>query len=255
MLYFGTSGFSYNDWAGHFYPPKMPRQDWLRYYAREFNALELNSTYYAIPKPSVVKNMIAKTGEDFLFSIKANQEMTHTRQNENSAFVSFMQMLRPFINAGKLGCVLAQFPYSFSFNRQNQNYIELFRERMGDLPLVVEFRNTKWIKPEVFDWLQTYNLGYCAVDEPKLPGLIPPISEVTSNIGYVRFHGRNAAKWWQHEYAYERYDYTYSIEELSEWLPKIKEMDKRAEKTFIFANNHWQGQAVNTIRRLRLMAD
>jgi uncharacterized protein YecE (DUF72 family) len=255
MLYFGTSGFSYNDWVGHFYPPNTPRQEWLRLYAREFNALELNSTYYAIPKLSVINNMIAKTGEGFLFSIKANKDMTHTRQNENAAFVSFVQMLRPFIDVGKLGCVLAQFPYSFGFNRRNQDYVKLFRERLGDLPLVVEFRNAQWIKPEVFDWLRSQNLGFCCVDEPKLPQLMPPVAEVTSNIGYIRFHGRNAAKWWQHEYAYERYDYTYSVEELSEWLPKIRKIASLAERTFIFANNHWQGQAVNTIRQLRLMAD
>lgn len=255
MLYFGTSGFSYNDWVGPFYPPKMPRQEWLRQYASEFNALELNSTYYAIPQLSVVKNMIAKTGEGFLFSVKANQDMTHTRQNENAVFVAFVQMLRPFIDAGKLGCVLAQFPYSFGFNRQNQDYIEFFRERTGELPLVVEFRNAQWIKPEVFAWLRSHNLGFCCVDEPKLPQLLPPIAEITSNISYIRFHGRNAAKWWQHEHAYERYDYTYSNEELAEWLPKIRNLDSLAEKTFIFANNHWRGQAVNTIRQLRLMAD
>ncbi len=255
MLYLGTSGFSYNDWVGHFYPHKMPRQEWLRHYSHEFNTLELNSSYYAIPKLSVLKNMIAKTGEGFLFSIKANQSMTHTRQDENAVFVAFVQMLRPFIDAGKLGCILAQFPYSFGFNLQNQDYVKLFRERVGDLPLVVEFRNVQWIKPEIFEWLRSQNLGFCCVDEPKLPQLLPPVAEVTSNIGYIRFHGRNAAKWWQHEYAYERYDYTYSIEELAEWLPKIRKLDSLAEKTFIFANNHWQGQAVNTIRQLRLMVD
>ena len=255
MLYFGTSGFSYNDWVGTYYPPKMPRQEWLRHYAREFNALELNSTYYAIPQPSILKNIIAKTGEGFLFSIKANQEMTHARQNKNAAFTAFIQMLRPFIDAGKLGCILAQFPYSFHYNQQNQDYIKLFHEMMVNLPVVIEFRNVQWIKPEVFDFLRSNNLGFCCVDEPKLPRLLPPVAKVTSNIGYVRFHGRNAAKWWEHEYAYERYDYTYAHEELAEWTPKIKEIDSKAEKTFIFANNHWRGQAINTIRQLRLMAD
>jgi uncharacterized protein YecE (DUF72 family) len=119
----------------------------------------------------------------------------------------------------------------------------------------VEFRNAQWIKPEVFDWLRSQNLGFCCVDEPKLPQLMPPVAQVTSNIGYIRFHGRNAAKWWQHEYAYERYDYTYSVEELSEWLPKIREIASLSGITFVFANNHWQGQAINTIRQLRLMAD
>ena len=72
---------------------------------------------------------------------------------------------------------------------------------------------------------------------------------------YARFHGRDSAKWWQHKHAYERYDYSYTPQELSEWLPKIRKLDGVAEKTFIFANNHWRGQAVSTIRQLRVMLD
>jgi uncharacterized protein YecE (DUF72 family) len=255
VLYFGTSGFSYNDWVGNFYPRGMPRREWLSYYAREFNALELNSTYYALPKLSVLEAMVNKTGDGFLFSVKANQEMTHQRQQDNRVFVAFVHMLQPFIDAGKLGCVLAQFPYSFGFSRQNFDYLAFFRERLGDLPVVIEFRNSQWMKPEIFDWLRDRNLGFCCVDEPQLSKLLPPLAEVTSSIGYVRFHGRNAAKWWQHEHAYERYDYTYSAEELKEWLPRISKLNSLAEKTYIFANNHWRGQAIGTIRQLRLMVD
>ncbi len=255
MLYFGTSGFSYSDWVGNFYPRGMPRREWLSYYAREFNSLELNSTFYALPKLSVLEAMIAKTGEGFLFSVKANQEMTHQRQRDNRVFAAFVHMLQPFIDAGKLGCVLAQFPYSFGFSRQNFDYLALFRELLGDLPVVIEFRNSQWLKSEVFDWLRDRNLGFCCVDEPQLSKLLPPLAEVTSSIGYVRFHGRNAAKWWQHEHAYERYDYTYSVEELKEWLPRISKLKSLTEKTFIFANNHWRGQAIGAIRQLRLMVD
>lgn len=79
MLYFGTSGFSYDDWVGPFYPNGLRRQDWLLYYAREFNALELNSTFYALPRVSVIESMVRKTGEDFLFSVKAPQKLTHER--------------------------------------------------------------------------------------------------------------------------------------------------------------------------------
>jgi len=255
VLYFGTSGFSYNDWVGNFYPRGMPRREWLSYYAREFSALELNSTFYALPRLSILEAMIDKTGEGFLFSVKANQEMTHQCQNDKRVFVAFIHMLQPFIDAGKLGCVLAQFPYSFGFSRQNWDYLELFREWLRDLPVVVEFRNARWLKLEVFDWLRSYNLGFCCVDEPQLPKLLPSVAEVTSNIGYIRFHGRNAVKWWQHEHAYERYDYTYSAEELGDWLPKVGKLDSLTEKTFIFANNHWRGQAIGTIRQLRSMVD
>jgi uncharacterized protein YecE (DUF72 family) len=86
-----------------------------------------------------------------------------------------------------------------------------------------------------------------------LKGLLPPIAEATSNVAYVRFHGRNAAKWWQHEQAYERYDYTYSREELGEWTPKIGKLNQAAETVFVFANNHFRAQGIDTARQLRLM--
>ena len=255
MVYFGTSGFSYDDWVGPFYPAGIPKREWLIYYAREFNTCEVNSTYYALPKLSTVKAMVEKTNEDFLFSIKANQEMTHRRENNAAVFEAFYQVLEPITSAGKLGCILAQFPYSFRPDRSNWDYLRLVRERLGELPVVVEFRNAQWLKGEVFDWLRHLNLGFCCVDEPQLPNLLPPLAEATSEIGYVRFHGRNSAKWWQHEHAYERYDYSYTPQELSEWLPKIRKLDSMAEKTFVFANNHWRGQAVSTIRQLRVMLD
>ena len=101
MIYFGTSGFSYDDWVGNFYPAGMPRREWLSYYAREFNTCELNSTFYALPKLSSLKAMVGKTGEDFLFCIKANQEMTHQREDNAPVFDAFCQVLEPFITAGK----------------------------------------------------------------------------------------------------------------------------------------------------------
>lgn len=255
MIYLGTSGFSYNDWVGNFYPAGMPRRDWLTYYAREFNACEVNSTYYAIPRPSILQAMAEKTGEGFVFAFKANQGMTHQREDNAPVFQAFRQVLEPVIAAGKLGCILAQFPYSFGFNSNNWDYLRLVRERLSGLPVVIEFRNARWLRNDVFDWLRQQDLGFCCVDEPQLPNLLPRLAETTSKIGYIRFHGRNSAKWWQHEQAYERYDYSYSPAELAEWLPGIKKMDSSSEKTFVFANNHWRGQAVDTIRQLRIMLD
>ncbi len=255
MIYLGTSGFSYNDWVGSFYPAGMPKRDWLTYYAREFNACEVNSTYYAIPRPSILQAMAEKTGEGFVFAFKANQGMTHQREDNAPVFQAFRQVLEPVIAAGKMGCILAQFPYSFGFNNNNWDYLRLVRERLSGLPVVIEFRNARWLRNDVFDWLRQQDLGFCCVDEPQLPNLLPRMAETTSKISYIRFHGRNSAKWWQHEQAYERYDYSYSPAELAEWLPGIKKMDSSSEKTFVFANNHWRGQAVDTIRQLRIMLD
>ncbi len=233
----------------------MPKKDWLLYYAREFIACEINATYYTLLKSAVMESMVSKTGDGFLFSVKANKQMTHERENNAEVFKVFREMLRPLIERGKMGCVLAQFPNSFRFNASNRDYVEGFREKMGDLPVVIEFRNAGWLREDVFSWLSRYELGFCCVDEPPIPNLLPSIAEVTSKIAYVRFHGRNKEKWWQHEHAYERYDYTYSPEELDEWIPKIHKLDQTAEKTFVFANNHWRGQAVSTIRQLRMMLD
>lgn len=253
MIYFGTSGFSYKDWVGVFYPAELPQRDWLSYYAREFKACEINSTYYALPSISTLKTMEAKTGEGFLFVIKANQEMTHQRKDTTAVSEAFRQVLEPIIEAGKLGCILAQFPYSFNFTSYNWEYLAQLRKHLKGLPLVVEFRNARWLKSEVFQWLRQQKMGFCCVDEPQLPNLIPPLAESTSNIGYIRFHGRNKDKWWQHDQAYERYDYTYQPEELAEWLPKIRKLAETTEKTFVFANNHWRGQSITTVRQLQLM--
>jgi len=253
MIYIGTSGFSYQDWVGPYYPPGLPRSDWLSFYAREFSACELNFSYYRLPAPSTLARMARKVPEGFLFTIKAPQELTHQREDNESAFVRFRRALVPLIQEGKFGCVLAQFPYSFHATSRNRDYLRLLRERLGGLPVVVEFRNARWLTPETFAFLREEGLGFCCVDEPRLKGLIPPIAEVTSTVAYVRFHGRNAAKWWRHEHPWERYDYTYSEEELREWVPKIRHLEEGAERVFLFANNHWRGQAIGTARQLKML--
>ena len=255
MIYLGTSGFSYKDWVGPFYPQGMPSKDWLLYYSQEFNCCEINSTYYAIPTAKNMETMANKTGEEFLFSVKANKEMTHEYKGNVEVFKAFRDALQPLSEQKKLGCVLAQFPYSFKYSAKSCSFIELIREQLTGSPLVVEFRNAGWLKRDVFDWLRRIDVGFCCVDEPRLPNLMPPVAESTSSVAYVRFHGRNKEKWWEHENAYERYDYTYSPEELVEWRPKIKNLNESAEKVFLFANNHWRGQAIDTIRQIKMMLE
>ncbi|MBN1374737.1 MAG: DUF72 domain-containing protein [Dehalococcoidia bacterium] len=255
MFYCGTSGFSYNDWSGIYYPERLPRKNWFSYYAQEFNAVELNFTYYALPDIATIKSLAARTGEGFLFAVKAHQEMTHKRQLDAGIFEAFRRSLEPLVEQGKLGCVLAQFPYSFGPASANFEYLKNFHDWMQGLAMVIEFRNAGWLNQKILDWMKAQNIGFCCVDEPPLSRLLPPIAEVTSDIGYVRFHGRNEAKWWNHEHAWERYDYTYKREELEEWMPRINQISKVAEKTFIFANNHWRSQAVDTIRQVRSMLD
>lgn len=253
MLHIGTSGFSYDDWIGPFYPPGLNKREFLRFYAQEFSTCELNFTYYRIPEARTLEAMAAKTPARFLFTLKANREMTHEREDTERAFAQFVAALDPLIQAEQLGCILVQFPWGFKNTPQNRDYLQLCRERLEGLPAVIEFRNREWITDEVFELLWTLDLGFCCVDQPRFRSLIPPIAETTSKVAYVRFHGRNVAKWWRHDQAWERYDYTYSEEELKEWVPKIQKLDSEAQDTYIFTNNHYQGQAVDTARQLRML--
>lgn len=256
MIHIGTSGYSYADWKGPYYPENIKDNEMLPFYAQDFRATEINYTYYRMPAARTLAAMSSKVPDDFVFTIKASKELTHEREAEDGGgtpenFRLFRQALQPLIDGGKLGAVLAQFPNSFKPTPENRDYLAIFRERMGDLPLAVEFRNAAWVTDETMELLRQNNLGYCCVDEPRLKGLIPPIAVATAPLAYVRFHGRNAKKWWRHDEAYERYEYEYKPEELEEWVPKIEKLESTAQNTFIFTNNHYRGSAVQTAQQLR----
>lgn len=258
MIHIGTSGYSYADWKGPYYPEKIKDTEMLPFYAQDFGATEINYTYYRMPSARTLAGMAKKVPDNFLFTVKASKELTHERDEAAEGggstpenFTLFRQALQPLIDEGKFGAVLAQFPNSFKPDAANRDYLSVFRERMGDLPVAVEFRNAAWITDETMELLRRNNLGYCSVDEPHLKGLIPPVAVATAPIAYVRFHGRNAQKWWHHDEAYERYSYQYSPEELSEWVPKIEKLEETAQNTFIFTNNHYRGAAITTARQLK----
>lgn len=248
MIRIGTSGFSYDDWIGPVYPDGLPARDQLGFYAREFSTVEINVTYYRIPDARTVQGWARKTPAGFLFSVKAFQGLTHEREHPD--FPAFQAALAPLIEAGKLGCVLAQFPYSFHPGPANRDYLKRLRDGLDALPTVVEFRNAEWVAPATFALLRSLALGFCCVDEPRLRGLMPPVATATAALAYVRFHGRNAARWYAHQEAWERYDYTYSPTELAEWVPRLQQLDADAAMTLVYFNNHFRGQAVRNARDL-----
>ena len=152
----GTSGFSFDDWKGRVYPRHLRKEEWLNYYEQElgFNALEVNYTYYTLPSPRTLESMSHKTSAGFEFVIKAFKGMTHEIKHPGTTtfienrdlFRDFVAALKPLIDAHKLGCVLAQFPYSFSPHSRNLDYLKRFKEQMLNIPLIIEFRNRKWLK-------------------------------------------------------------------------------------------------------------
>lgn len=248
----GTSGYSYKDWVGPFYPPGLPAEDMLAYYAREFPFVELNFTYYRLPTQRTLAGMARKVPPGFLFTVKAYQSLTHSRGEAVAEDAGkFLYGLKPLVDAGRLGAVLLQFPYSFHHTEENRRYLVWLKELLSGLPLAVEFRNREWAKEPVWELLASLGMGYACVDEPRLRGLVGGVVKCTASVAYVRFHGRNAARWWQHEAAYERYDYLYSEDELREWVPGIASLAGRAERLFVAFNNHYQAKAVVNARMLR----
>lgn len=250
-IYIGTSGFSYEDWKGVFYPPKMTSKDFLEFYAGHYNALELNFTYYRMPEPEQARQMLAKSGERLEFVIKAHREMTHeiSERSLEEAVPSFLKGISPFISADRLGGILLQFPQSFDYDTEQRVYLKSLIESLLPCPLFVEFRRKSWLRDSVYKTLRDMGVGLVCVDEPPLPSLIPPMATHTSDASYIRFHGRNMKNWYGTN-ARERYDYLYSEEELKEWVPKIKTLSEETKKLFIFFNNHAKAQAVTNTKML-----
>jgi uncharacterized protein YecE (DUF72 family) len=281
-VWVGTSGYSFRDWVGPFYPPGTRSGDFLHYYAAQFSCVEVNSTYYGIPEPRVLQQMERKTPDGFRFIVKLNQEMTHERNADPALADKFLRAVQPLKDAGKYHGLLAQFPWAFRRDEDSKAHLERLRERLPGEPLWIEFRHASWMHPRLPEWLAERGLGYCAVDEPALPGLVPPVTHVTNGVGYVRFHGRNAANWWASgsgaraagagptlrvgapgagppppdprfaRVPRDRYDYDYPERELSEWLERVNALARQAKQTYLFFNNCHAGQAA---RNAKLMEE
>ncbi|MGH7726597.1 MAG: DUF72 domain-containing protein [Candidatus Eiseniibacteriota bacterium] len=250
----GTSGFSFDDWVGPFYPAGTRKTDMLAHYAERFTAVEVNSTYYGIPPPRTMEQLDRKTPPGFEFVVKAHRTMTHEKAPPPPAdFRAFHECLEPLKAAGKFRGTLLQFPWAFRPTLAARKRLELLHGELAeDGPLFVEFRHASWLRDEVFAFLMERGIGYCSVDEPELPGLVPAEARVTGETAYVRLHGRNKETWWGRGGG-DRYDYDYSREELKEWVRKIRELAERSSKVYVFFNNCHAGQAARNALLMRDM--
>ena len=220
----------------------------LDFYKEHFKISEINSTYYRIPHPAVFYNIVKKVDSDFEFIIKTHRSFTHDRQDLENKSKEYNDAVKPVVDAGLLKGYMAQFPYSFKYNSENLQYILDGKKFFRDAPLFVEFRHVSWDNAQVYESLNANAIGLCSVDEPPLPGLFPPKAIATTEIGYVRFHGRNSANWWGE--GGDRYDYLYSEKELVEWKNKIESLKSNTNKIYLFFNNCHLGQAVRNAKML-----
>jgi len=251
-IYLGTSGYSYTDWVGPFYTDHLAPKDFLDFYALEFPFVELNFSYYSMPRQQMMQSLVAKTPPNFIFSIKAHQSLTHEHKQEylGKNVAIFKEGIRPLQENSRLGCVLFQFPYSFHYTRENRLYLNKLFSLFNSIRLAVEFCNSKWLRDSVLEALGERQICFVNVDQPSLPRLLKPSSYVTAEFAYLRFHGRNTDNWWLGDNS-SRYDYLYSDSELSDYVTRIKDMLKKARLLFISFNNHARAQAVFNARRLK----
>ncbi len=247
----GTSGYSYLDWVGPFYPEGSEKKDYLRLYTAEFPFVELNFSYYRQPRAKTLERMVQATPEDFLFSIKAHQSLTH-RQDQDlpAAAAAFIEGIAPLRESMRLAAILFQFPYSFHYTPGSRRYLAALCRAFEGLPMAVEFRNREWQRDSVYRGLRDHDAAWVNVDEPPLPNLPLPAATVTSKLAYIRFHGRNKTNWWSGDNV-SRYDYLYGQEELINWLPLIEKMLRKTNLLLVSFNNHSRGQAVQNARDLQ----
>src|SRR5439155_13009837 len=145
----GTSGYSFADWVGPFYPAGMKSGDFLAFYSRAFDIVEVNMTYYRIPQPRVLEQMEKKTPPEFRFVVKLNHAMTHERTADRAVYQEFLRAIEPLRDAGKFEGLLAQFPWAFRHGRPSLDHLRLLRENLPGMPLFVEFRHDSWTAPDV----------------------------------------------------------------------------------------------------------
>ncbi len=233
-LRIGTSGWSYNEWNGVFYPSSGTNK--LSYYSKVFGTAEVDSTFYAFPSKGLVLGWARYTPADFVFSVKLPQLLTHEKKLDvekgtEADLIRFLGLLKPLIASGKLGPLLIQLPPSYSFQSDFGKLKGFLARVPEDIRFAVEFRHPSWLREEVWSFLRERNVANAIVDEP----LLPPDTVMTADFAFVRWHGRGTRPW---------YNYRYSDKELDGWVPKVKEVTSKVEKTYGYFNNHFRGFAV-----------
>jgi uncharacterized protein YecE (DUF72 family) len=277
--------------SGRFYPASIKTSEArLRYYATQFPMVEVDSTYYAIPDEKTAGLWVNRTPDKFVFDVKAFRIFTHhptmmamlpseIRQQipmklssmrrfyyrdipteiTNQLWRQFERSLLPLDSAGKLGVVLFQFPPWFMPSHENLEYLASCQEHLPQYRIAIEFRHFSWVNKynfrRTFDFLKNNKLAYVCVDEPQgFKSSVPPVTEATTDIGVVRFHGRNTKVWDKPSGAASgRFNYLYSENELREWVPKIKEVASKTMHLHVVFNNCYDVKPVINARTMGLM--
>ncbi|MBI3543198.1 MAG: DUF72 domain-containing protein [Deltaproteobacteria bacterium] len=253
----GTVGYSYRDWAGIFFPPGSPPRRQFNIYANNFDVCELTQFTHQMPDPERMQHFAAQIKTDLRLFVRIHNTFTHCADVGLALTVArhFRKAMEPLNEEGKLAGFVAAFPYAFKNTPDNREYILQLANQLSfgaETPLQLDFRHMSWLTPEAIEWVSSHELGLVLVDEPALPGLVPPLAVATSGRVLVRLHGRNAAGWWSGNQA-TRFDYSYSRDELAALKTRYEPLEaRRREVSFLFHNN-WQAQSVNNAVQFRTL--
>jgi len=270
-LRIGTAGWSYKDWAGIFYPSGLEhrKQHQLEYLARFFDTTEINTSFYGHIRPELGRlwsRKAASVNPDFVFTAKLHRSFTHSplavmeptsaasiRPNDEDERLA-REGLDSLAAEGKLGALLIQFPVSFKNTSLNREYLEELLRQFIEYPRVVEVRHESWNQPETIAEFMRAKVGFCNIDQPLLGQSLSATEYVTSGVGYVRLHGRNYDQWFDSDNRDDRYNYLYKPAELEKWKEKVETIARKAETTYVIANNHFQAKAaVNALELKHLL--
>jgi uncharacterized protein YecE (DUF72 family) len=280
-LRIGTSGWSYptgqGTWNGLFYPSPRPRGfDELAFYAERFNTVEVNSTFYGIPTAQTARRWVERTPLTFEFSVKLFQKFTHpvmfrdavrkqTPQADTGSLDTlsvltqgdvdlFKAGIDPIWDAGRAGALLAQFPPSFTATPGAVDYLAWLLRTFGSYRVAVELRHRSWSDrfDDTAQLLTAYDAAWVQIDEPKFRFSIrqDQLPHVAT-FHYMRLHGRNAAQWWRHDAAEDRYNYCYTEEELRPFAETARTARPLVKKLYVYLNNHFAAQSVVNAAQLR----
>jgi uncharacterized protein YecE (DUF72 family) len=269
-LRIGTCGWNYptgrGTWNGVFYPvPRARRKgfDELSFYAEHFDTVEVNSTFYGQPRSEVSRKWADRTPKGFEFSVKLYQKFTHPEMLKGSGGLDpfsvadldeFRGGIDPLAATGKLGALLAQFPASFKDAPSSRDRLAHLLRAFRGYRVAVELRHRSWSDRigETLALLNEFAAAWVQIDEPKFrfsirQNYLPNVE----GFYYMRLHGRNAAKWWRHEQAEDRYDYLYSADELTEFSDTAAAARTLVKKLYLYTNNHFSAKSVANAAMLK----
>lgn len=233
-LFLGTSGFSYRDWIGEFYPEDLLSNQWLEYYSEHFKTLELNSTFYRLFPEKTFFNWKKRVPDNFVFSFKANQRITHFRRLniDDEIWQWFYQ--RVCLLENKLGVILFQLPPSM--RKDEEKLLRFLKRFKAQTRFAFEFRHSSWFDNEIFRIMKAFNCSFVFHDAQKWAQ--PPF-EITADFAYIRLHGVE-----------EAYNYCYSQDQLKQWAERINRWLKQGLDVFAYFNNDVDCFAVKNAKEL-----